>query len=552
MVSALRTRPRRRLVAPVAALAVAAVLAAAGCGGDSGGAEAGGAAGFVPAASPMYFEITTDLDGPQWTQLKELGALFPAFPELQRMIDEELRSDTVDFERDVRPLLGERAGVAALRVPGAEGLQGLQGSLTSPGGGAEAAARAAGDTGFVGVLELAEGADEDARALLARTGATRAGEHEGVEYLASDDRDGFAAVTDGHLLFADTEPNLIAALDAGRAGGDATLAGDDRFNDALGRLPDDVLAHAYLDLGAFFTEALAAAPQAEQLGSLADLRDAVMAASLLAEPEGVRLKGVVTGAPSLGSMGEFDPALTANVPADAVAYLGFSDLAGQVERIFRQLRESSDEETRRQIDAFVPQAQAFLGVSLDDLRALAEGEHALVLTEVVPRPGAALMLGVDDAGRAERTLDALRAGIPQALRTLSPDTRLPDWRPAQLAGGARGWQLPVGDGVSVTYGVEGEIAFLGTSPAAVRAVQRPVASLEALDAFRQATDGIPERVTSLLWLNAEEAVDAARRAGAFADAPPEALPNLRPVKGLAAWTTGGDTPEFEVFVRMAG
>ena len=39
------------------------------------------------------------------------------------------------------------AGVAALRVPGAEGLQGLQGSLTTPGGGAEAAAKAAGDSG---------------------------------------------------------------------------------------------------------------------------------------------------------------------------------------------------------------------------------------------------------------------------------------------------------------------------------------------------------------------------------------------------------------------
>lgn len=550
MVSALRTRPRR-LAAPVAALAAAAVLAAAGCGGDSSGAGASGAAGFVPATSPMYFEITTELDGPQWTQLEELGRLFPAFPELQRMIDEELRSNTVDFEKDVKPLLGERAGVAALRVPGAEGLQGLQGSLTTPGGGAKAAAKAAGDTGFVAVLELADGAEDDTRALLERAGATRAGEREGVEYLANGDGDGYAAVTGGKLVLADTEADLLAALDAGRAGGDATLAGDDRFNDALDRLPDDVLANAYLDIGAFFTEALAANPQAGQLGSLGDYRDAAMAASLLAEPAGLRLKGVITGAPSLGSLGEFTPRLSANVPADAVAYLGFSDVAGQVEQVFRQLRESSDEQTRRQIDAFAPQVEALLGVSLDDLRALAEGEHAVVLTEVAPRPGAALMLGVDDAARARATLDALRTGIPRALRTFSPETRLPDWRPAQLAGGVRGWQLPGADGVGVTYGVEGDIAFLGTSPAAVRAVQRPVASLEALDAFQQATDGIPERVTSLFWLNAEEAVDAAQRAGAFADAPPEVLPNLRPVKGLAAWTTGGDTPEFEVFVRLA-
>ena len=89
----------------------------------------------------------------------------------------------------------------------------------------------------------------------------------------------------------------------------------------------------------------AAGPQADQLG-LADFRDAVMAASIAAEPEGARLKGVIMGAPNDVAT-EFSPTLTETVPADALAYVGFSNLSGTLTQVFQQVQGSLGEEQKR-------------------------------------------------------------------------------------------------------------------------------------------------------------------------------------------------------------
>ena len=63
---------------------------------------------------------------------------------------------------------------------------------------------------------------------------------------------------------------------------------------------------------------------------------------------------------------------------------------------------------------------------------------------------------------------------------------------------------------------------------------------------------MPEQVTSVLWINLEDGIAALRNAGAFDDAAPETLANLRPLKSIAAWSTAGETPTFEVFARIRG
>lgn len=547
MATTITQRLRRgKAVALVGAALAGSALAVAGCGGDGdSGSTAGAVASYVPSSSPLYFEVSTDLDGPQWTQVEELAKLFPGYPSFQRMIDEGLQSDEVDFETEVKPLLGERAAIAGLALPDAAE---VQGTLTSPS--PEGAAEAADDAEFVAVIEIADGQEDAVKALLTKSGSTRQGEHNGVEYYGDPAEDTVVAVDEGAAIISDTQEQVFTALDAHEAGGDRTLAGTDKFNDALGKLPADVFGQAYIDIGAFVQQAGAASPQLSQVG-VGDYQNAVMAASISAEPEGGRLKGVVVGAPDVGAS-EFSPTLTDRVPADALAYLGFHDLSGTLANVFGQIQDSLGEDERQQIDALKAQLPQMLGVSLEDLSALAAGEQAVVVSASGKTPGAAIAMQVEDGAQASATLDKLRVGVPQLIKTFSPDTTLPAWQQVPLAGGVEGWRLPLSPEAGVVYGVDGDLAVVATSVKAAGAVLAPVAPLSGAAAFQQATNGMPERVTSLFWLNLEEGVAALQRAGAFADAPPETLANLRPFKSVAAWTTAGDMPTFEVFVRITG
>lgn len=546
-----QTRRRRVLTSLAVAAVAATTLVAAACGGGddtSTGSAPGEVAGFVPSTSPAYFEVTTDLDGPQWTQVDALAKLFPGYPKLRAELDTALRSEDVDFETEVKPLLGERAAIAAVKVP--EGV-GAAGTATSPDELAGATEDAIADTGLV-VVEIADGKDADVTALLEREGE-RAGEHGGVAYYRTDDDDGgesVAAVSDGALVFADDTAALFAALDAHEAGGDDTLAGSSRFTEALGKLPDDVFAQGYVDIGGLVRQAIAENPQAAQLGQLDSYQDAVFAASVAAEPDGVRVKGILDGADDIPMGGEFAPSLTANAPADSLAYLGFSDAAGQIGTVFEQIQGSLGEEERQQIQAFTAQLPALLGVSIDDVAALATGEHAIVVTDGQPSPGASLALKVEDGARAARTLDTVRERLPGLLRSFSPDTTLPPWTRVSLANGVQGWRLPLSPEAGVVYGVEGNLAVVGTSVPSVTAVQSPTAPLSNSADFQKATEGMPERVTSVGWINLEQGIGVLQRFGAFEDAPPEALPNLRPLKSIAAWSTSGETPTFEMLLTI--
>ena len=108
-----------------------------------------------------------------------------------------------------------------------------------------------------------------------------------------------------------------------------------------------------------------------------------------------------------------------------------------------------------------------------------------------------------------------------------------------------GWQLPLSPEAGVVYGVDGDLAIVGTSVPAVTAVQRPVSPLSDSADFTAATSGMPDEVTSVLWLNISEAVEAADKLGALKDAPAEdARRTCGPLKSVTAWATGGDDADL--------
>lgn len=535
---------RARVIAPIAATMTALSLIAAGCGGDSAdtsGAAAAKAAGYVPSTAPMYVELSTDLESAQWKQVETLAKVFPGYAQARAELDKKL-TEGVDFEKEVRPLLGEHAAMAVVSLPKNASVGTLT-SGTTPG--LDTLQNTAQDGDFLGVVELAEGKEADAEALVAKEAGGTPTTIADTKVYGKDGE--FTAVVPGAILFASKTEDIKAALDAKAAGGDKVLSGSDRFTSAFSKLPDTNFATSYMDVGALAQQAAASNPQLAQAQNLGLAKDERVVAAATAETEGIRVKGLVVGAPA-GSGGEaFSPKLTAHVPSDAIAYVGFQNLQKQVADTVTRYGEAGGQANLDQVTALVPQIQTMLGVTLDDLRALTTKEHALVVTKGTPVPGVTLALQVADGAQATTTLNALRTKAPALLK--AQGVTLPAWKSVDLAGGVTGWDLPISPTGGVTYGVDGDLALIGSNPATVKQVQQPVQPLSQSSDYTAATAGMPDQVTSVMWVNVSDAVRLGNSLGVFKGTP-EAYANWQKVKSISGWTTGGDEPTFEALVRV--
>ncbi len=532
MFAASRTRPRARIAAIVAALAGASALLVACGGGDAtAGAGASDLAGFAPAGAPMYAEVSTDLDGAQWTQALALARKFPGYADAIGKLDDSLTKEGVDFETQVRPLLGSSAAMAAFDVKGFD--------KSDP------------DPSFMIAVDIADGKDADVLELLqgGSDPARKIGAHQGVDLYATGD-DGVLAIVDGTLVASATKEDLVRVLDAHAAGGDRTLAGSKVLDGVFAELPDEVLAQAFIDVGSLVRTG-AAEQGGEEVVKLAEQlgigEDAAIGASLSAEQDGVRVKGVAVNLGGVAAQTDvFTPALTRRIPADAIAYAGLSNLYGMVERGIAQLQGTNPEIKRALSQASL--ALPLLGVNLDDLKNLASGEHAIAVLAGQKSPAVVAALDTGDAARTSATLETLRKSLPalagSAGQKIPPFTRVP------LENGVTGWRSAVSPEADVVYGVDGKLALIGTAAGALKRIQKPGDSLADDPDFQAATRQMPSKVGSVLWLDMEPLVAALERLGALKDAPAELLPNLRPVKNAAAWTTGGDKPAFEAFITI--
>lgn len=215
-----------------AVLCVAAALAATaaalgGCGGDD--READEPADLVPAQAPLYVEAVVRPGADQRAALEELAAPLLGGEALDEtlvgLIDEGFAEDAdpgraATWARDVRPWLGERAGVFLTSVE-PEPEWALVVEVRD-----EAAARRALDR----ITDADDNQESERRT------------YEGVEYLLYED-DAVAGVVGGHVVNG-SEGGLRAAVDA--LEGDA-LADEDDFEGELEQTgARDALGYAYL------------------------------------------------------------------------------------------------------------------------------------------------------------------------------------------------------------------------------------------------------------------------------------------------------------------
>jgi hypothetical protein len=224
-------KPLRLVAALTACLAVAVSV---GCGGDDSSGGVGEALSYVPAETPFAVTVDTDLEGDQWQALDGIVNRFPGAEQIKALLAAQLSmgQEGVDFEKDLRPLLGEPAVISATDVT----------SFLSD----------SDESGFVAALQVSD--TEALDALIEKTEAQEQGEVAGATVYQ--DEDTFFAVDGEMVILAGTRELLESALQ--RADGGESLSEDD-FDAAFDGLPDDVLARVYVDVQALLGQSEGAA-----------------------------------------------------------------------------------------------------------------------------------------------------------------------------------------------------------------------------------------------------------------------------------------------------
>ena len=551
------SRHMRRKVMPIVAIAAAGAAAGgiavlSGCGSTaSAGSAPASIAGYIPASSPLYVQVSTDTAGTQWTNLNRLGTLFPGFGKMRAELDKALAREGIAWDTELKPLLGESAAIAITEVPETGSV--LKGALTDPAGAVGRAAAKAADQPMMAVLQIASGKAADIKALITQPpgGMKETGTRDGATLYADAAMGTYAAVTEESLIVGSTEDVVAKALEVKAAGGEAALSGVFRFNEALSLLPDDVFAMGYVNV----EEAGKAASEVlPQVGDLAGGQlTGAAAMSVTAQPDGLRMKAVLVDAPQAAQQTPYTPTLTAQAPADSIAYLGFNRLADTVQRAVTAASSAGSEDTKKQVDALTSQLPLLLGVNTDDLRNLTGGEHAVVVGASGKEPEAALALQVKSGAQATESLTALSRSVPVVLNQFSrSDVKVGKAAPFSESG-VKGQVIPAGD-MSVAWGVRGELAAIGNGAKAVVSVLAPrgaANSLAATPGFKAATQGMPAQVTGLAYVDVRKAVPVLAANGAF-DGKDGAKrrANIAPLTQIAAWATAGETPTVEVYVGM--
>jgi Protein of unknown function (DUF3352) len=269
---------RLMLRAAISLLCVLVALIAAGCGESGSGGEGDGPAALVPADALLYAEAAIRPQGDaREDALAAAGKIMrnddPA-AELQRLFDELMADEGLQWERDFAPWLGEDAAVWASNLGAAK-------------------------PSFAAIFTTTDA--EAARAALRRfegtsdTGPFSSRSFEGVDYRI--DAEGTANGVVDEFVVVGTEDAFRRTVDA-RDG--EKLVDTDRYDDVVGMLEEDRLAHLWMDAKALVDIAMLEDPPTEEERQMLESflqpeKLGPVAASFQADGDGLMLDSVSTG-----------------------------------------------------------------------------------------------------------------------------------------------------------------------------------------------------------------------------------------------------------------
>ena len=472
-------------------LALAALLA--GCGSASKTSSRGGSipagASVVRSGVVAFVAVDSDTGSSQWKQFDELAQKFPGRDQAVAKLKQQLTDQGVDYDTDVKPALGPELDVAVVSAGNESSTKAV--ALTKP--------------------------DDPAKfkALVAKLNAKD----------SSGDRAVYREV-DGWYALSDSQASISRALE-----GNAPLAEDADFKEAMGKLPGDALAKVYLD----GQRLNALVPQSSSSGTAALGLDKLkyVAASASAEDDGVRVHGATSGGPGGG---DFASALIGGVPGDAFALLDF-DGQGTTDQLGKL-------KSNPQAAAAIAKFEKEYGVTLEQVLALLSGEVAFYARPGAVIPELTLALDPKDQSAALATLDKLAAKLAEESGgQVEPGTQGGHAIKTVNLGQFAIHYGSVDDKVLITSGVSG-IADYGQGD-----------HLADSEDFKQAQDaaGMPDSTGGVVYIDLKDALPLLE---GFASLSGQSLPsstteNLRPLRSFLAWTNvEGETRTFDAFLEI--
>jgi hypothetical protein len=301
-------------------LAALAAVVVAGCGGG-GDSSSSDPAGFAAPGSLVYVEGELQPTGSVKSNTDAIAQTIAGVDNLGEFIVEELESsanddgEPFDFEKEVEPWLGERAGVA---------FKGLEdGDLTEP-------------------LIAIDTTDPDATQEFVDN-QSKQGEdpykdasYEDVDFKVGGSENNAIGVVGDSLLIAEDEAAFKAAVDASE--GDS-LADEARFSDTFSAASDGSLADAYVDVGGLIDASENGIdPQAQEALKDAGIDPSEATAVASAIPATDQIE--IDFSSDLG--GEEAPSgdaseLLGSVPAESFAAIGATGFSDQLEEAVDEL-----------------------------------------------------------------------------------------------------------------------------------------------------------------------------------------------------------------------
>ena len=197
-------------------------MALAGCGGSKSSSSAlDEAVGYLPKDAPFVVEVKTDLGSAQYQNLDRILGKFPFGDQVKQSVKRSIEENSVDFEKDIKPVLGNPFVVGAADPR----------AVTEGKNDSFVAALKAKDKGKLGDLVDKEKKKDD-------------GEKNGFKLYRDNQGDSFA-VKDDVIVFGGTKGVLEDAI--AQRGKDDRLTEDD-FEAAVKGLPKDALFRASGDI----------------------------------------------------------------------------------------------------------------------------------------------------------------------------------------------------------------------------------------------------------------------------------------------------------------